>query len=182
MLAVFSSPSRYTQGKNATAELGKEMKALGLEGPALIIAGRSALKLLSETWKQSLGVASIKHSVHLFGGECSLAEIERGKTEAKKQGARPDAGRALLSHAARRRRRCAARRADAGRDAGPGAARGGQHLALRAGLRVVRPGGGACDPQRPDRGTGDTRLFSRRESGLRHAHAARSRGQAADAG
>src|SRR5215467_16321307 len=88
MLAVFSSPSRYTQGKNATAELGKEMKALGLEGPALIIAGRSALKLLSETWKQSLGVASIKHSVHPFGGECSLAEIERGKTEAKKQGAR----------------------------------------------------------------------------------------------
>jgi glycerol dehydrogenase len=88
MLSVFSSPSRYTQGKNATAELGKEMKALGLEGPALIIAGRSALKLLSETWKQSLGVASIKHSVHPFGGECSLAEIERGKTEAKKQGAR----------------------------------------------------------------------------------------------
>ena len=43
MLSVFSSPSRYTQGKNATAELGKEMKALGLEGPALIIAGRSAL-------------------------------------------------------------------------------------------------------------------------------------------
>jgi glycerol dehydrogenase len=88
MLSVFSSPSRYTQGKNATAELGKEMKALGLEGPALIIAGRSALKLLSETWKQSLGAASITHNVHPFGGECSLAEIERGKAEAKKQGAR----------------------------------------------------------------------------------------------
>lgn len=88
MLSVFSSPSRYTQGKNATAELGKEMKALGLEGPALIIAGRSALKLLSETWKQSLGAAGIKHNVHPFGGECSLAEIERGKAEAKKQGAR----------------------------------------------------------------------------------------------
>jgi glycerol dehydrogenase len=88
MLSVFSSPSRYTQGKNATAELGKEMKVLGLEGPALIIAGRSALKLLSETWKQSLGAASIKHNVHPFGGECSLAEIERGKAEAKKQGAR----------------------------------------------------------------------------------------------
>jgi glycerol dehydrogenase len=88
MLSVFSSPSRYTQGKNATAELGTEMKALGLEGPALIIAGRSARKLLSETWKQSLGAASIKHNVHPFGGECSLAEIERGKAEAKKQGAR----------------------------------------------------------------------------------------------
>src|SRR6266545_6826979 len=92
MLSVFSSPSRYTQGKNATAELGKEMKALGLEGPALIIAGRSALKLLSETWKQSLGAASIKHNVHPFGGECSLAEIERGKAEAKQQGARVTVG------------------------------------------------------------------------------------------
>src|SRR5262245_7503574 len=88
MLAVFSSPSRYTQGKNATAELGKEMKALGLEGPALIIGGRRARKLRSEAWALSLGVASIKHSVHPFGGECSLAEIERGKTEAKEQGAR----------------------------------------------------------------------------------------------
>jgi len=31
VLSVFSSPSRYTQGKNATAQLGAEMKALGLE-------------------------------------------------------------------------------------------------------------------------------------------------------
>ena len=36
MLSVFCSPSRYTQGKGATAALGREMAALGLEGPALI--------------------------------------------------------------------------------------------------------------------------------------------------
>ena len=41
MLSVFSSPSRYTQGKNATASLGQEMAALGLRGPALIVAGHS---------------------------------------------------------------------------------------------------------------------------------------------
>ena len=35
MLAVFSSPSRYTQGKNATASLGREMAGLGLQGPGL---------------------------------------------------------------------------------------------------------------------------------------------------
>ena len=48
VISVFSSPSRYTQGKHATHELGNEMKTLGLAGPALIIAGRSAVKLLSE--------------------------------------------------------------------------------------------------------------------------------------
>jgi hypothetical protein len=30
MLSVFCSPSRYTQGRNATAALGQEMTALGL--------------------------------------------------------------------------------------------------------------------------------------------------------
>ena len=40
MLSVFTSPSRYTQGKGATAALGREMTALGLEGPVLIIAGQ----------------------------------------------------------------------------------------------------------------------------------------------
>ena len=47
MLSVFCSPSRYTQGKNATASLGGEMLGLGLRGPALVVAGRSATKLLS---------------------------------------------------------------------------------------------------------------------------------------
>ena len=46
MLSVFCSPSRYTQGKNATASLGQEMVGLGLRGPALVVAGRSAIRLL----------------------------------------------------------------------------------------------------------------------------------------
>ena len=50
MLAVFCSPSRYTQGKNATASLGKEIIGLGLRGPALVVAGRSAQRLLSSAW------------------------------------------------------------------------------------------------------------------------------------
>jgi glycerol dehydrogenase len=43
MLSVFCSPSRYTQGRGATAALGREMTALGLEGPALIIAGKTVI-------------------------------------------------------------------------------------------------------------------------------------------
>ena len=77
MLSVFCSPSRYTQGKNATAFLGAEMAGLGLSGPALIVASRSPIRLLSETWKSTLAEAGIAYAVHEFGGECSLAEIER---------------------------------------------------------------------------------------------------------
>lgn len=88
MIAVFSSPSRYTQGKNATAELGREMQGIGLDGPALILAGHSAIRLLTDCWKTSLGSARIEFQVQLFGGECSLEEIERVKVAARKTQAR----------------------------------------------------------------------------------------------
>lgn len=83
MLSVFCSPSRYTQGKNATAFLGMEMAGLGLRGPALIVGSRSPIRLLSETWKRTLAEAGIAYVVHEFGGECSLAEIERIKQAAQ---------------------------------------------------------------------------------------------------
>src|SRR5437879_10499111 len=83
MLSVFTSPSRYTQGKGATAALGQEIAALGLEGPVLVIAGKTVIGLLEPTWKRSLDGAGLKHAVHRFGGECSLDEIERVKTAAR---------------------------------------------------------------------------------------------------
>jgi glycerol dehydrogenase len=88
MLTVFCSPSRYTQGRNATLSLGKEMLTLGLAGPVLVVAGNSAIRLLSETWRLSLGEAGFAWQVSRFGGECSIAEIERLKGEAREQGAR----------------------------------------------------------------------------------------------
>jgi glycerol dehydrogenase len=84
MLSVFCSPSRYTQGKNATAALGQEMVQLGLRGPAVIVAGRSATRLLSSTWQQTFREAGVDHFIHSFGGECSLAEIERVKETARR--------------------------------------------------------------------------------------------------
>jgi len=88
MLQVFCAPSRYTQGQNATARLGEEIATLGLAGPALIVAGRSAISLLSDTWKASLGEANIRFTVFAFRGECSTTEIERGKAAAREIGAR----------------------------------------------------------------------------------------------
>ncbi len=92
MLSVFTSPSRYTQGKGATASLGEEMAALGLEGPVLVIAGRTVIGLLEPTWKRSLDEAGLKHAVHRFGGECSLGEIERVKAAAREFKARTIVG------------------------------------------------------------------------------------------
>ncbi len=88
MLSVFCSPSRYTQGKNATQFLGQEMAALGLAGPALIVGSKSAIALLSGTWAQALPEAGFAFQVHHFGGECSVAEIDRVKEEAGRQQAR----------------------------------------------------------------------------------------------
>jgi glycerol dehydrogenase len=92
MLSVFCSPSRYTQGKGATAALGREMVALGLEGPALIIAGKTVIGRLAGTWKLSLDEAGMRHTVHHFGGECSLTEIERAKAVAQECGTRTIVG------------------------------------------------------------------------------------------
>jgi glycerol dehydrogenase len=88
MLSVFCSPSRYTQGKDATHFLGQEMAALGLIGPALILASRSAVASLSEAWAKTLPDAGIAYQVSPFRGECSIAEIERVKAEACRQQAR----------------------------------------------------------------------------------------------
>ncbi len=88
MLSVFCSPSRYTQGKDATQFLGQEMAALGLMGPVLIVASRSAVAFLSEVWAQTLPDAGFQYQVCHFRGECSIAEIERVKAEVSQQRAR----------------------------------------------------------------------------------------------
>ena len=73
MLSVFSSPGRYTQGKNATESLGSEMKTLGLEGPVFVLAGASACRELAATWKRTLSEAGYAYTVFSFGGECATA-------------------------------------------------------------------------------------------------------------
>ena len=88
MPSAFCPLSLYTQGKNATASLGSEMVGLGLRGPALVVAGRSASRLLASTWQTTYGEAGNEHAVHPFGGECSPAEIERVKSAARQHQAR----------------------------------------------------------------------------------------------
>ncbi|MEN6485205.1 MAG: glycerol dehydrogenase [Syntrophobacteraceae bacterium] len=83
MLSVFSSPLRYTQGRHATRSLGKELVSLGLKGPALIVAGKTAVAQLSDIWKETLDAVDCGYSIHRFGGECSLGEISRIRQSAE---------------------------------------------------------------------------------------------------
>lgn len=78
MLKVFCAPARYTQGPHATRQLGSEMRNLGLHGPALIVAGRSAIRLLSGTWIKTFADAGMAHQIFPFAGECTAAEIRGG--------------------------------------------------------------------------------------------------------
>lgn len=88
MLKVFCSPARYTQGPNATQQLGSEIHNLGIEGPAFIVAGRSAMLLLSEAWVQTFADVGIHFEVFPFAGECTAAEIRRGREAAVARKAR----------------------------------------------------------------------------------------------
>ncbi|MBX9573823.1 MAG: glycerol dehydrogenase [Candidatus Obscuribacterales bacterium] len=92
MLSTFCAPSRYVQGRNATQQLGTEMKKIGLAGPVFIIAGSHAAELLSQDWKRSFDEVGFKFEVLKFGGECSLNEIHRCKEAASKFGAKTIVG------------------------------------------------------------------------------------------
>src|SRR5262249_8156210 len=52
------------------------------------IAGKTVISRLAELWKSSLDEVNLSHVIHRFGGECSLAEVERVKTAAHACGAR----------------------------------------------------------------------------------------------
>ena len=88
MFNIFSSPARYTQGEDATLILGSEMAGMGIQGPALIVAGGSAIAQLFDTWKQVLDAVGFTHGIHRFGGECTLSEILCIRQAAEAIGAR----------------------------------------------------------------------------------------------
>jgi glycerol dehydrogenase len=85
---VFCAPARYTQGPHATEQLGAEIRNLGLDGPAFIVAGRSAIRLLSDTWGKTFAAVGMSYEVFPFAGECTAAETRRGRQAAQATKAR----------------------------------------------------------------------------------------------
>ena len=68
--------------------IAAEMRVLGLEGPALILASPRIIGMLRAQWQSSFAGEGLDFSAHPFGGECSSTEIERGKAAAREIGAR----------------------------------------------------------------------------------------------
>ncbi|CAB9517818.1 Glycerol dehydrogenase [Seminavis robusta] len=87
-LKVFSSPERYVQGRNATHQLGNEMKKLAMKGPVVVVTTATPKKLLGEAWTTSLKDAGYEHTELLFGGTCTAAEAQRIADHAVTQNAK----------------------------------------------------------------------------------------------
>lgn len=88
MLSLFCAPSRYVQGRDATAALAGEMQKLGFGEKTLIIGSPSARRHLEATWSKTFAAAGMEFSILDFAGECSRQEIERAKAEARRVKAR----------------------------------------------------------------------------------------------
>lgn len=117
-LSIFACCARYVQGRDATARLGEQLKAVGIESPVLLLAGQasvllrsasgggekeswqppppcllpplqSAARLLGGTWQDSLTAAGYAYTItHLQSRECTALEIEALAEEARRLGAR----------------------------------------------------------------------------------------------
>ncbi|MFN8125505.1 MAG: glycerol dehydrogenase [Candidatus Nanopelagicales bacterium] len=92
MLSIFCSPSRYVQGRDASTALGAQMAHLQLPGPVLVIASARTADRLADLWEETFPAAGYDHRVHVFGGECSQAEIDAGVATARDLGARTVVG------------------------------------------------------------------------------------------
>lgn len=83
-LAVFASPGRYVQGRNATAKLGEQMKLCGLEGPVVILADTVSVQAgqpgrMANTWPCACPTARLWHIHVREGGHPAAGErVGRG--------------------------------------------------------------------------------------------------------
>ncbi len=59
------------------------MERIGLGGPALVLAGRSAAAILAGVWRETFAESGVDHAVEPFSGECTHQEIERVKEAAR---------------------------------------------------------------------------------------------------
>jgi glycerol dehydrogenase len=82
-LRVYAGPARYVQGRGAFSKIGKEIKGLGLQGKAFIVASKTAEKVSRPLWEPSLKEAGIEFSLCSFSGECTHNSIQKIKAQAQ---------------------------------------------------------------------------------------------------
>ena len=77
-LKVLVAPLRYVQGPNALAQLGEQLRMIGIKNPLLLMSP-SARKAIGDIASRSLDQSSISYSLCDFTGECTWDEIGRVK-------------------------------------------------------------------------------------------------------
>lgn len=70
------------------AQLGSQMKHLGMEGPVCLVSSATPKRLLEAVWTSSLEESGYDFSYLLFGGTSTADEAQRIADEAKKTGAK----------------------------------------------------------------------------------------------
>ena len=73
---VLMAPNRYIQGQGVLLNLGRYLKVVPSNQPAILISERGR-KELGEIINESLSARGITPTFEIFNGECSLSEIER---------------------------------------------------------------------------------------------------------
>lgn len=75
MSRILLAPGRYVQGAGAINEIGEHAARLGTK--AVIIGGKTALKVCSEPTKASLKANGVAYEMAAFNGECCKSEVAR---------------------------------------------------------------------------------------------------------
>ncbi|UJL45480.1 glycerol dehydrogenase [Virgibacillus sp. NKC19-16] len=78
---IFTSPSKYIQGKNALKNIGEHVKGIGKK--ALILSDEVVWGITGETIEESLKSANMDYHYVEFNGEASLTEMDRVTKEGK---------------------------------------------------------------------------------------------------
>lgn len=80
-LKILLAPSRYIQGPNALAQLGEQLRGIGIANPLLLVGidSPTARETVVRAAEESLNRCGIGHSLVDFGGECTWDEIKRVK-------------------------------------------------------------------------------------------------------
>lgn len=91
-MQVFCSPLRYVQGIHASSQLAQQMDAVGMHGPVLIVAGKSARAQAESFWRQSMEQMGWEFTIHDFTKECTPEEIEAVADRARALGAKSIVG------------------------------------------------------------------------------------------
>lgn len=78
---IFTSPSKYIQGKDALKNIGEHVKGIGKK--PLILSDEIVWGITGETIEKSLKSANVDYHYVEFNGEASLAEMDRVTKEGK---------------------------------------------------------------------------------------------------